>query len=146
MYFLDRDQHVRAWPDLGVARDELASTTAVASCILTRPPCGMRCARVIRHVDENPLDPLGVDIDLETARGLRQQQRDVIAEHPLQDRRHVAQRARQVDRLDVADLLVSIDDELPQEAGGAPDVAEQQLALLPQPRVASNAASHCRPP
>ena len=29
-------------------------------------------ARVVRHIDEDPLDPLGVHIDLEAIRGLRQ--------------------------------------------------------------------------
>ena len=96
-------------------------------------------AGVVRDVDENPLDALGIDVDLEAARGLRQQQRDVVTEHPLQDRRHVAKRARQVHRRDVADLLVAVGDELPQEPGRARDVAEQQLALLPKPRVAFEA-------
>ena len=129
---LDRDQHVSAGANLRVTGKEPLIDDRRRQLNLHAAAVRHPLARVVRHGDENPLDTLDVDVDVEAIHGPRQDQENVIAEHALQDGLHVAQQPLQAERFEIADLLVSVGDELAQETRGPRDVTEQELTLLPQ--------------
>ena len=95
-------------------------------------------ACVACHVDEHPLETLRIDIDVERAGRLRQDQLDLVAEETLQHGREIPQDALGADGLERTHLLVSIHPELPQKTRRPRHVGQHAFNVPPQGVVAAD--------
>ena len=135
-HFRDRDQHVIAWTDVGVFRDELGTDDDRGKFNQQPPTERHTLTSVARDVDEDSLDTLRLDIDVDRGRGLRQDEFDVVSGHPLEHGLQVAQHPVHVDRFEGGRLLLAVHGELSQEPGRARHFMKQPFTFMPQGRVA----------
>ena len=93
-------------------------------------------ACVACDVDEHTLEALRIDLDVERAGRLRQDQLDLVADETLEHGREIPQYALRADGLERTHLLVSIRPELPQKTRRPRHVGQQTFGVPSQRVVA----------